>query len=89
MSKVGRDAGSDEKTDRLDRFIEGLMELARIGAGDMNWRRQWGVQLKKLPDAVKRAALLTREHQVHTWIEMSSTVRVDERAIAEVVYTAR
>ncbi|HZE70262.1 MAG TPA: ATP-binding protein [Pyrinomonadaceae bacterium] len=77
----------DEETDRLDRFIEGLMELARIEAGDMKLRRQWGSVEEITRTAVKRAALLTRDHQVHTWIDDElPTVRVDERAIAEVVY---
>ncbi len=32
----------DEETDRLNPFIEGLMELARIEAGEMYLRRRWG-----------------------------------------------
>ena len=32
----------DEEADRLDRFIGDLMELARIEAGDMQLRREWG-----------------------------------------------
>src|SRR4051794_40403473 len=32
----------DEETDRLNRFIEGLVELARIEAGEMHLRRRWG-----------------------------------------------
>jgi two-component system sensor histidine kinase KdpD len=32
----------DEECDRLNRFIEGLVELARIEAGELRLRRRWG-----------------------------------------------
>src|SRR5918993_769946 len=32
----------DEECDRLDHFVEGLIELARIEAGEMHLRRRWG-----------------------------------------------
>ena len=32
----------DEECDRLDRCVEGLIELARIEAGEMQLRRRWG-----------------------------------------------
>ena len=33
----------DEEADRLNRFIEGMVELARIEAGEMRLRRRWGL----------------------------------------------
>src|SRR5215510_14615121 len=33
----------DEESDRLSRFINGLIELARIEAGELQLRRRWGV----------------------------------------------
>ena len=33
----------DEESDRLNRFINGLIELARIEAGELQLRRSWGV----------------------------------------------
>ncbi len=32
----------DQEADRLDRFVEGLVDLARIEAGEMTLRRNWG-----------------------------------------------
>ena len=54
----------DEEADRLDHFIEGLMELARIEAGDMQLRRQWGSVEEIINAALNRAAPLTRNHRV-------------------------
>jgi len=78
----------DEETDRLNRFIEGLMELARIEAGEMHLRRRWGSIEEIITTALERAAPLTREHQIHVRLDDGlPTVRVDDRAVAEVVYT--
>lgn len=78
----------DEETDRLNRFIEGLVELARIEAGEMHLRRRWGSVEEIVAGALERAALLTREHQILVSLEDGlPTLRVDDRAVAEVVYT--
>jgi two-component system sensor histidine kinase KdpD len=78
----------DEETDRLNRFIEGLMELARIEAGEMHLRRRWGSIEEIITTALERAAPLTREHRMRISLdEELPTVRVDARAVAEVVYT--
>ncbi len=78
----------DEETDRLNRFIEGLMELARIEAGEMHLRRRWGSVEEIVTTALERAAPLTRNHQIHVRLDSNlPTVRVDDRAVAEVVYT--
>jgi K+-sensing histidine kinase KdpD len=78
----------DEETDRLNRFIEGLVELARIEAGEMHLRRHWGSIEEIISTALERAAPLTREHRIQVRLDDElPTVRVDERAVAEVVYT--
>lgn len=78
----------DEETDRLNRFIEGLMELARIEAGEMHLRRRWGSVEEIITTALERAAPLTHGHQIHVRLDNGlPTVRVDDRAVAEVVYT--
>lgn len=78
----------DEETDRLNRFIEGLVELARIEAGEMHLRRRWGSMEEIISTALERAAPLTRNHQVRVEIDNElPVVRVDDRSIAEVVYT--
>lgn len=49
-----------EEADRLDRFIEGLMELARIEAGEMQLRRQWGSVQEIIRASLQRAETPTR-----------------------------
>ena len=78
----------DEEADRLDRFIEGLTKLARIDAGEMDLHRQWCSIEEIVTIALKRAEPRTRNHQVEVWIENElPSVKVDDHAIAEVVYT--
>ena len=78
----------DEEADRLDRFIEGLTKLARIDAGEMYLRRQSCSIDEIITAALKRAEPRTREHQIEVWIEEElPPVKVDEPAIAEVIYT--
>jgi K+-sensing histidine kinase KdpD len=78
----------DEETDRLNRFIEGLVELARIEAGEMHLRRRWGSVEEIISTALERAAPLTRAHLMQISLDDElPTVRVDARAVAEVVFT--
>jgi K+-sensing histidine kinase KdpD len=78
----------DEETDRLNRFIEGLVELARIEAGEMHLRRRWGSIEEIITTALERAAPLTRAHKLEISLEDElPAMRVDARAVAEVVYT--
>jgi len=78
----------DEESDRLDRFIEGLTKLARIDAGEMYLRRELCAIDEIITAALKRAEPRTREHQIEVWIEDElPLIKVDEPAIAEVIYT--
>ena len=78
----------NEESDRLDRFIEGLMELARIEAGEMQLRKHWGSVEEIVAAAIYRTAPLTKKHRVEVSLdEELPAVRVDERAVAEVLYT--
>ncbi len=75
-------------TDRLDRFIEGIVDLARIETGDMNLYRNWGAVDDIIDAALAQAEPLTRQHQIRVRIEDElPVVRVDARAVAEVIYT--
>jgi K+-sensing histidine kinase KdpD len=77
----------NEEADRLDRFVEDLMALARIEAGEMQLRREWSSLTEIITAAMKRASPLTRKHRIDLWFdEQLPSVRVDERAVAEVVY---
>ncbi len=78
----------DEESDRLNRFIGGLIELARIEAGEMHLRRRWGTIDEIISAALQRAENITRAHHLEINIEKDlPVVRVDERAVSEVVYS--
>ena len=78
----------DEESDRLNRFIGGLIELARIEAGEMHLRRRWGTVDEITSAALQRAEPVTRGHDIEVNIEADlPVVRVDEGAVSEVVYT--
>jgi two-component system sensor histidine kinase KdpD len=78
----------DEESDRLNRFINGLIELARIEAGELHLRRRWGAVDEIISAALARAEPITRNHHVKLDVEKELPgVRVDERAVSEVVYT--
>ena len=77
-----------DEGDRLSRFINGLIELARIEAGELQLRRRWGVVDEIISTALQRAEPITRNHRVELQVEKELPgVRVDERAVSEVVYT--
>jgi K+-sensing histidine kinase KdpD len=74
--------------DRLDRFVEGIVDLARIEAGDMKLYRNWGAVEDIIDAALAQAEPLTRQHQIRVSVEDElPVVRVDARAVAEVIYT--
>ncbi len=78
----------NEEADRLDRFIDGLTKLARIEAGELQLRPNWSSIDEIIATALKRAEPRTREHHIEVWIEDElPVVRVDEHAVAEVIYT--
>ncbi|HZS09452.1 MAG TPA: DUF4118 domain-containing protein [Blastocatellia bacterium] len=77
----------DEEADRLNHFIEGMVELARIESGELQLRRRWGAIDDILTASLQRAEPLTRRHRIELEIEPDlPAVRVDPRAVAEVVY---
>src|SRR5437879_824315 len=78
----------NEESDWLNNFIESLIELARIEAGEMRLRRRWGVVDEIIAAALRRAKSLTRDHRIEVQIEEElPAARVDSGAVAEVVYT--
>lgn len=78
----------DEECDRLNRFIEGLVEMARIEAGEFRLRRRWGTIEEMVEMALARAKNLTDQHPVEVEIEKDlPIVLVDARAVSEVFYT--
>jgi two-component system sensor histidine kinase KdpD len=78
----------DEECDRLNRFIEGLVELARIEAGELRLRRRWGTIEEMTETALARAKKVTHGRKVELAIEDDLPVAlVDPRALSEVIYT--
>lgn len=78
----------DEESDRLNRFISGLIDLARIEAGELQLGRRWGTVEEIVATALVRARNLTASRKVDVHIEAELPMaRVDERAVSEVIYT--
>jgi K+-sensing histidine kinase KdpD len=78
----------NEECDRLNRFIEGLVELARIEAGELQLRRRWGTIDEMIEMALARANPLVAQHRVQVDIQNDlPVVLVDARAVSEVIYT--
>jgi two-component system sensor histidine kinase KdpD len=77
----------DEESDRLDRFIGSLMELARIEAGEIELRRQSSQLDEIIMAAMKRAEPRTRDHRIELWLDdQLPSVNVDETALVEAIY---
>jgi len=74
--------------DRLDRFVEGIVDLARIESGDMQLYRNWGAVEDIIEAAIAQSEPLTKRHRLELSIEDElPVVRVDARAVTEVLYT--
>jgi two-component system sensor histidine kinase KdpD len=78
----------NEETDRLNRFVESMVELAKLEAGELHLRRRWGSVEEIIALARERASLLTKKHKIEVSIEGElPSVRVDENLLAEVLYS--
>jgi two-component system sensor histidine kinase KdpD len=78
----------DEETDRLNRFVENLVELARIEAGAMQLRRRWSSIEEIAAMAQDRARALTGEHRFEIGIERElPAAHIDAELIAEILYS--
>ena len=77
----------NEECDRLNRFIEGLVELARIEAGELRLGRRWGTIDEMIEEALARAKPITAAYTMKVEIEKDlPIVLVDARAVSEVIY---
>jgi K+-sensing histidine kinase KdpD len=78
----------NEEADRLNHFVENMVELARIEAGAVNLRRRWSSVEEIVAMARARAEALTRGHQLEIELERElPAARVDASLIAEVLYS--
>lgn len=78
----------NEETDRLNQFIEGMVELAKIEAGALHLRKSRSQVEEIINNAIDRAKNQLSEHQILIEIERElPSIFVDAHSISEVVYT--
>lgn len=78
----------NEEADRLNHFTEGMIELARLEAHDVQLRRTWSSVEEILSAALERAQSQLKHHRTRVELEAEMpTIRVNAKALAEVVYT--
>lgn len=78
----------DEESDRLNKLIEGLVELARLEAGEISLRPNWGTLDDMISDALARARSVLKGHRAEVKLaDALPLIRVDSRAVAEVVFS--
>jgi two-component system sensor histidine kinase KdpD len=78
----------NEETDRLNRFVENMVELAQLEAGELHLRRRWGSVEEIVALARDRASELTAKHPIEIAIETElPSARVDANLLAEVLYS--
>ena len=77
----------NEETDRLNGFIEGMVQLARIEAGSVNATGTLANVEEIITIALERAESIVAKHRLVIHLEKDlALIRVDARAIAEVIY---
>lgn len=78
----------NEETDRLNHFVENMVELARIEAGAINLRRRWVSVEEIVAMARVRAEALTRGRRLEIELEKElPAAKVDASLLAEVLYS--
>lgn len=78
----------NEEADRLNHLIEGLVDLARIEAGEIGVRRSWAALDDILKAALDRAQPLTRHHTLESVLEENlPPLSAEPRALAQVIFS--
>jgi two-component system sensor histidine kinase KdpD len=78
----------NEETDRLNRLVEGLIDIARIETGEMQLRFREEQIEEIIQTAIEMAQPIIRHHRIEVSIkENMPLMRVDARAMTEVLYT--
>ena len=76
-----------EEANRLNRFVESLVELAQIESGQLWLRRGWGSVDEIIDTALTRAAALKRKQRFDVKVEDNlPPVNVDPSFMVEVIY---
>jgi K+-sensing histidine kinase KdpD len=78
----------EQEADRLNHFIQGMMDMAKLEAGQITLQSRTVSADEVVEDALLRAAPLLKEHEVNTEIEAGiPPLRVDPRLISQVLFT--
>lgn len=77
----------NEESDRLNRFIEEMVELARIEAGELNLRQAWSEIPEIIQAAVSRAEPLLEHFHIKILLEKDlPLLKADSKLLTEVFY---
>lgn len=78
----------DEETDRLNQFIEGMVELARIESSEFDMRKNWIAVADTINNALERAENILENRRILLKLERDlPLVKAEEKALAEVIFT--
>ena len=78
----------NEESDRLNKFIEGMVSLAKVEAGALHLQKSWSEVEEIINNAIDRAK--SRLNSYHILIEIERelpVVLIDANSITEVLYT--
>jgi two-component system sensor histidine kinase KdpD len=77
----------NEETDRLNDFIEGMVELARIEAGELNLRQTWSEVPEIIESALNRAEPFLKDSHINILLEEDlPLICADSKFLTEVLY---
>lgn len=78
----------DEETDRLHQFIDGMVDLARIESNEFDMQASWISVADTIENALERAEKVLGNRRILLKLERDlPLVKVDEKALAEVIFT--
>jgi K+-sensing histidine kinase KdpD len=78
----------DEESDRLNKFIGGMVSLAKVEAGALHLQKSWSAVAEIIDNAVDRAKNRLDSNRISIEIERElPVVSTDANSITEVVYT--
>lgn len=78
----------NEEAERLNRFVGGMVDLAKIEAGKLNLRQSWISVREVIDKAIDRAQFRLADHRLKVELERElPSVRVDADSVEEVIYT--
>lgn len=78
----------EQEADRLNHFIQGMMDLARLEAGQIRLQSRTVSADEMVEDALLRARPVLKEHEIETSVEANlPQLRVDPRLISQVLFT--